>query len=98
LVAAAAMPDRDAALVIAAALFAQRTQERLLRLGAFRQLREIADARSAASCGNRVVFANSHNAKFQDPRSHRTQTFSWPDAGCKVPSNFGSLVLRLFHV
>ena len=56
LVAAAAMPGRDLALVVAAARLRLAAQQRLLGLRAWRQLGEVADGRPAAAGGGRIVF------------------------------------------
>src|SRR5205085_12428587 len=60
LMAAATMADGDAALIVAAPLLAQRPEQRFLRPSAFGQLSEIAHARAAAACGDRVVLPNAH--------------------------------------
>src|SRR5262249_20088257 len=66
LVAAAAEARADDALVVAAALFVQRLQERFFRLAlAVGQLREVADRTLAAARRRRFVLANAHDDPFQ---------------------------------
>ena len=61
LMAAAAMPRGDPALIVASAFFAERHQKRFLGPSPFGQLLEIAHARAAAASGNRIVLTNSHD-------------------------------------
>src|SRR5262245_6036775 len=64
------MAGGNAALVVAAALFPQGTEERLLRRGARRQVGKIADARAAAAGGDGVVLFDAHMSKFQESRTN----------------------------
>ena len=61
LVAAAAMPRSDHALVVPTAFFAFRNHKGLDRLGARRQFGKVADGRPAASRRSRIVSSNSHD-------------------------------------
>ena len=64
LVTTATVPGRDLALVVATALLAQRTQQRLLRLAPGRQIGKVADARATPSGRGRFVFSNAHRIVF----------------------------------
>ena len=62
LVTAATMPRGDLALVVASALALLRPKQTLRRLGARRQLGEVAHGRAAAARRRRIVFANTHGS------------------------------------
>src|SRR5690606_5234273 len=59
LVPAAPVPGRDAAVVVTAALLGERTQQRLLRLGA-RDLDEVGHAGAATTRSRRLVVTDAH--------------------------------------
>ena len=61
LVTAAAMPGRDAALVVAAAVFFFGTHQALFRLGAARQVGKIADRGPAAARSHWLIASNAHD-------------------------------------
>ena len=74
-VAAAPMPGRDAALVVAPAGAVLGDHQILFRLGAFGQLGKIADRRAAAAGGGRFVSSNAHGYLLSGNRLTFSLTF-----------------------